>query len=399
MLASLLGKQRLIVAGINSGTSADGLDMVALEIERQSGRFKGWRFLDATSMSYPSTVRTLILALADAPQPALDRVMRADEFLGRYVGKAAVRFINRLRKKGLLVDFIASHGQTIRHLPARTKLLTERVNATLQIGSPEQIAAITSLPVVADFRKGDLAVGGEGAPITVAAVTRLFHKATESRLLVNIGGMSNYFYLGKGTGWQNIRAGDCGPGNVLSDLATQRLYDKPYDRRGNIALAGTVSEVLMRILFKFAKQNKFGVSTGRETFGKLLTEKIVAEAKALHITNAIVIASLAQFTVESIVRTVLPFLKRDRNIGKLYLTGGGSHNRFFVERLTERLAPVPVANIEELGLASGHVEAASYAIMGESCIRGEALPTRFGGRVQTKMPVNGRIVQPPVESK
>ncbi|PWB68026.1 anhydro-N-acetylmuramic acid kinase, partial [candidate division GN15 bacterium] len=215
-LRQLLARKRMVILGLNSGTSADGLDLAVLEIS--PSHVTPAKYLAGKCVAYPPHLRDAVLTLSDAHTADLNHLVYLDHALGEFYGTAAARFQAWLSHRGITIDAIGSHGQTVRHLPAPTTFLGRRVHGTLQIGSLEMIATLTGKPVIGDFRQADVALGHEGAPITVAAMARLFGHPSRSRLIVNIGGMANYFYFPAGFDVSEIRAADTGPGNVLSDL-------------------------------------------------------------------------------------------------------------------------------------------------------------------------------------
>ena len=393
-LAQLLARKQLVILGLNSGTSADGLDLAVLRISSQAGN--AVKFLAGRSIKYPTTLREAILNMSDAKTVELNHLIYLDNILGKFYGTAAARFLTILAQRGITVDAIASHGQTVRHLPAKTMFLGHLVHGTLQIGSPEMIATLTGKPVVGDFRQADVALGNEGAPITVAAMARMFGHPTKPRLIVNIGGMANYFYFPAGLPGSTIRAADTGPGNVISDLLCRTLYSEQCDRNGIHASRGMVSRALLR----FAMSRRFSggrtKSTGRERYGAIMADELITRGRPLRLTKDDIIATGLEITVQGLRRHLLPLLRRNSEIDKLYLTGGGLHNSFLVDRLRQALAPCKVAGIADLGFDPDLVEASAYAVMGHACLRSMSLPTRFDRQPSTGIqPVSGRIVQPP----
>jgi anhydro-N-acetylmuramic acid kinase len=297
------------------------------------------------------------------------------------------------------VDAIASHGQTVRHLPQKTRFVGFTVNGTLQLGSPEQIAAHTGRIVTADFRQSDVALGHEGAPITTPAMERLFATRQESRLIVNIGGMSNFFYFpGRRSPLESLAA-DCGPGNSLCDLLCERLFSVPFDRGGRLALAGRSSLRLLTLLQAEPFFHGRESSTGRESFGGALADRIIERAGKLRLSKHDIIATAAELTVTAVANSVRPIVRRDRSVRNLYLTGGGVHNRFFARRLREQLEGLEVVSIQQLGFDPGLVEASAYAVLGEAALRGEGfLVHRAGGAGGSRQAILGRIIQPPQET-
>lgn len=391
----LLARKKLVVVGLNSGTSIDSLDMSVVRIER-NGRRCRIEFIDGTTRSFPKELRDNLLSLVDSISPSLDDMLILDQHFGQFCGKAASAFIRRLDRRGIRVDLVASHGQTIRHCPV-SRQAGKAIGTSLQIGSAARIAAATGLVTIANFRQADIALGNEGAPITTAAMERIFADRKSSRLIVNIGGMANYFYFPARSVRLKSRAGDCGPGNSLSDIICSKLHDKNFDMGGKMAAAGASSQRLLTLL----TSNKFfsgkAVSTGREQFGSAMAGDILDFGKKFGLAGEDLLATVGELTVTSIVTAVWPLVSDDKSLTKLYLTGGGRKNMFYVNRLSHYLPDLEIRSIDELGINGDYIEAVSYAILGEAALRGEALPTRFSpGSRQKLLPVLGEITQPPV---
>lgn len=398
MLLKKLGeKQSLVLLGLNSGTSVDAVDMAAVRLNR-SGHTIKTSFISGAEEKFPTDLRERILKFADAKNITVEELVDLDNQLGKFFGRAAKTFTNKLHKTNIAVDLIASHGQTVRHLPQRSSTDGATENGTLQLGSLEQIATLTGKPVVGDFRQADIALGNEGAPITVAAMHRLFSTPDEPRLIVNIGGISNFFYFPASTNQDGVLAADCGPGNCLCDILAMRLTNQPYDRNGSLAEAGKISTSLLSRLRRLPFFSADQVSTGRDQFGQKLANQVISYGHKHRLSSEDMLATSAELTVSAIVNSVNRVLNKDNSIAKLYLTGGGRKNMFFVERLRLELPEVQVCSIDDLGLPGDSVEAAAYAVMGEACWRGESLPTRFdSGRRQKLVPVLGKIAQPPTK--
>lgn len=394
-LLKLMGKRRLVMLGLNSGTSADGVDMAVVSIARV-GQSAVTKFLRGASRTYPSDLRSDILRLADSQSTTLDEVIAMDNAIGDFFGKCARSLIKRLSVSGVYVDAIASHGQTVRHIPVSKGI--NRVRGTLQLGSLETISTVTAKITVGDFRQADIALGNEGAPITAVAMHRLFASNTESRLIVNIGGIANFFYCPVNRKKLRVAAADCGPGNSLCDILCEKLFHKKFDQNGKIAESGQPSLRILALLLAepfFKNRTK---STGRETFGQAFAEKIISLGEKFQLSNTDLISTAAELTVIAIVNKVRPLIKNDLSLTKLYLTGGGRKNRFFVKRLREMLNDIEILMADELGINADYIEAAAYAVMGEAALRSEALPTAFNrSKKNRQIPILGKIVQPPVQ--
>ena len=380
--------------GLNSGTSADGLDLAVLRIG-ESG--SGIRMTAGYSRRFPPRLKEMILTMADTVETSLDSVVYLDNYLGQFIGQTAAAYMKKLARQGISVELVGSHGQTVRHVPQATRMGGYRVNGTMQLGSPDHVAAATGLITVGDFRQADVAIGGEGAPITTGAMHRLFVAQRASRLIVNIGGMANFFYFPHTGAGQGARARDCGPGNSLCDILAARLFNRPFDRGGRIAASGMINRPLLDHLIEALFFAGRTVSTGREAFGTRLVDEMVAFGRRRKVAPADLMATAAELTVVGIVRAVKRVVSHDRSLRALHLMGGGRHNRHFCRRLTEELNGLDVRAVDELGIDGDLVEASAYAVMAAACVRSEALPMiPRRGKDDRLRPILGRIAQPPV---
>lgn len=396
-LQKLINKKRLVVLGLNTGTSIDSLDMAVIRTTTSDGRTRS-KYLFGRERRLPNSLRQGLLLLAESKSCSLDDVVYLDNLLGQFIGRAAKDLINDLKRRHINIDLVASHGQTIRHLPEPIKKFGRRVHGTMQLGLAEAIATQCDRVVVTDFRQADIALGNEGAPITTAAMQTLCSSGKESRLIVNLGGMSNYFYF-PATGTKGgARAEDCGPGNSLSDLLTQKFYNKPFDRNGAKASHGTVSMRLLSVLLGNPFFSSRARSTGREVFGQQLTDEMVVFGRRFSLSSEDLLATAVEFTAAAIARKLVPLLSQVENRPKLYLTGGGRRNIFLVGRIRAHLGDCDAKPIDALGIEGDFVEAAAYAVMGEACLRSTPMDTVFTGTTgQVVVPVLGRLTQPPVK--
>ena len=390
----LINKKSLIVLGLNSGTSADGIDLAAVKIVRSNGKVSA-RFIKGSARKFSPELRLKIIKLSESRSVVLKDIIDTDNRLGESFGRAARSFLKSLEKEKIEIDLIASHGQTVRHLPASG---SKGKSGTLQIGSLEMISNITGKLTVGDFRQADIALGNEGAPITVAAMKRLFAVKNESRLILNIGGISNFFYFPKSNSGLTVRARDCGPGNSLCDLLSQKLFSKKFDHNGKTAISGRPSKKILTLIMAEPFFKGKYVSTGKEMFGESLTGKMTALAAKFSVSDSDLLSTAAELTVLSIAHVLKPIIKKDKNIEKLYLTGGGRRNKFFVSRLKQLLPGTKIEMADKLGINADYIEAAAYAVMGEAALRSEPMPTLFSGKDQRQIAVLGKIVQPPVRT-
>lgn len=331
--------------GLMSGTSIDSID--AALIEYRAGQFS---FLDALNLPIDQSLRQSLLELCQATTVDLDLVGACDRDLGQLFADSALQLLHQAKLKPSDVRAIGCHGQTIRHRPTTA----DRGPFTWQIGDPNIIALRTGIDTVADFRRMDMAAGGQAAPLAPIFHQALFGTADCNRTLLNIGGMSNVTWLPTEG---DIKGFDLGPGNALMDGWIARHLKQSYDHNGNWADGGTADpELLARLL----NHPFFGLappkSTGREDFHlQWLDSHIAAISKT--ITAQDVQATLLELTAQTIAQGI-----QSGYLGEeLYVCGGGAHNTALMSRLTALLTPTPVASTDQLYIAPDWVEACGFA--------------------------------------
>ncbi|MCK5126010.1 MAG: anhydro-N-acetylmuramic acid kinase [candidate division Zixibacteria bacterium] len=354
MLKRLLSKKQLYILGINSGTSADGIDLAIVKLSRIGKTIKS-EFITGEIASYTGKVKKELESLITAENLSDEILARYDIAFGKYLGKIASTFAS---KQEYSIDLVASHGQTIGHYPKKKSLLGYKTGATMQIGDGNAIACESGLPIVSDFRRTDIALGGEGAPLTPHVNQILFSHKTKRRIIVNIGGIANYSYLATGRDMSKISGADCGPGNTLIDIAMFLLYKKPFDKDGKIARTGNVIPAIVSEISRInRRKNK---STGRELFSSAFVARLLK--KHAECSRADIIASLTEATVREMFVSIKKHLKP--NPDGVFLTGGGRRNLVIVEQLGRLCDPVRVLPIEALGYDGDLVEAVSFAVLG-----------------------------------
>jgi len=386
-------KKSLVVIGLNSGTSADGLDLAAVKITRRSDKI-ACDGLSSKTIAYPKSLARLVQQVITEDRIGLDEAVHLDLRLGRFYGEQALLMCRNLRRRGLPADLVASHGQTVRHLPGKIRIDRSKGSGTVQLGHPESIARRSGLLTVADFRQADIAAGGEGAPITSQAMWRLLSDRRQNRLLVNIGGIANYFFMPAGQLSEKLSARDCGPGNSLLDIIAARYFNRRYDRNGRMAARGKISRRLLSMLLadNYLK-GKYGPSTGRERFGVRFVDKMIGYASKLRLDKHGVLATATELTAVTIARRIAPLCAEHR-LERVYLFGGGVHNAFLVERLQYHLPAVSFFSVDTLGIDGDYLEAVCYAVMGAMTVWSipANMPHVTGARTEA---ITGRIIQPP----
>lgn len=336
--------------GLISGTSMDAVDAALVELS--PARI---RLLAAHSHPLPAALRADLTALCHpggmADRDAIDLLGATDRCLGELFAAAAVELLARSGVAAAAVTAIGSHGQTIRHRPPN---VTTPHPFSLQIADPNLIAARTGITTVADFRRRDLAVGGQGAPLVPPFHLAAFGHPHAQRALINIGGIANLTLLAGGA---LVSGFDTGPGNCLLDGWIRRHRGLPYDDRGNWAAAHVAdAELLARLLAHPFFARPPPKSTGREDFHLDWLDHQLADAPVP--APGEVQATLLALTASSIAAAVRGHAPEATEI---YLCGGGAHNDALLASLQRELAPLPVATTAALGLDPDWVEAAAFA--------------------------------------
>lgn len=363
----------MLYIGLMSGTSADAIDAALVRLPPAGER--GIELVAVHKHPLPPEIRRRIQALT-RPGAAADELEEAgalDTLLGELFAEAALALLAKAKRRPEEVRAIGSHGQTLRHRPDGSAPFT------LQIGNPAMIAERTGITTVADFRRRDLAAGGQGAPLVPAFHRHVFHVPGRARAILNIGGIANLTYL-PAEPQGEVRGFDTGPGNTLLDQWIQRHRGEDYDRDGQWAAGGRVVPALLEALLAdpyFARPPP--KSTGREYFHLGWLERHLAAAASPAPAPQDVQATLLRLTARSAARALREFLPP---VEELYVCGGGAHNSALLAALAEELAGIPVRTTEALGLAPDWVEAAAFAWLAHQTLAGRPgnLPSVTGAR-------------------
>lgn len=328
--------------GVMSGTSLDGVDVVLATIEKA-----GVALQASYCHPIPASMRQQILNIAQGQQLTLADLGRLDLQLGQLFTEAINTLLLQTPVDRESIIAIGCHGQTVWHEPKGP------FPFTMQIGDNHWIAAHTGITVVGDFRKRDMALGGQGAPLVPA-----FHHATlgdvnESRVIANIGGIANISILAPG---QAVKGFDTGPGNILMDAWISYQKNLPYDDKGNWAASGTINQVLLDNMLqdKWLKQPA-PKSTGREHFNLSWLLKHLEYFPMLKAED--VQATLLELTAKTLAEAIIVLTGCDR----LLLCGGGSHNLNLLRRIEELLPGLAVASTDALGISADDMEALAFA--------------------------------------
>ncbi len=368
----------MIVVGLTSGTSADGIDAAVVSLRGEPPRLD-WQLLAHITVPHPAELREKIFAAFRPETGTVARLCRLNFDLGEAFANAALAVMDVAHLKPSAVALIGSHGQTVWHEPPTEA----QAGATLQIGSAAVIAERTGITTISDFRARDVAASGHGAPLVSFLDGMLFRHPTLTRTIQNIGGIANVTVLPPLSSTRDVIAFDTGPGNMLIDFCVARASAgvRWFDRGGELAARGRVSEPMLDELMGHSYLRlPPPKTTGRELFGAQLGAEIWQHGKALDLSDEDIVATVTAFTAESIARAYRDFVLVP--VEEMYLAGGGAHNRTLVEMIRARVAPVQVHHHDVLGLSASAKEAVLFAVLAYETYHGRAgnLPTATGAR-------------------
>ncbi len=390
---------RRLAIGLMSGTSVDAVDAALVELRRPGPAASGApsapasappgsgstfaRLVHARAHPIPDALRHELIGIAQGASVTLGRLGELDTLLGETFARAALRLMAEARCDPREIAVVGSHGQTIWHQPEGP------VPATIQIGDASIIAERTGLPTVADFRRRDLAAGGQGAPLVCPFHQVAFQHPERARAIVNVGGILNVTLLPPGRHGEPHGGFDVGPGNTLLDAWCVEHRGTPFDRDGAWGRGGRVDQALLeRLLADPYFELPPPKSTGRARFGtRWLHEKVGGGAGS---GGDPVHGPRAQDVQRTLHELVAILLARalDRwgpGIREVYLCGGGAANGLLRERIRNALAPREVATTSALGLHPDWVEAAAFAWLAVQRLDG--LPGNAPGVTGARHPV------------
>lgn len=355
-----MSKIELIVAGVMSGTSADGIDVALVRI-----RGRRIRLLGNSSHPYPSNVRSVILTAMNATSISVADLARLNFLLGHLYADAVLASQRRFRIKA---DLVGCHGQTLYHQGDAAIFLGRRITTTWQTGEAALIAARLGIPVVSDFRPADMAAGGKGAPLVPYLDYLWFRDAHVGRIVQNIGGIANLTAIPRGANTEDVVAFDTGPGNMVIDAVTQKLFGRPFDLDGKIAASGEVMEpVVAGILRGSFFRKKPPKTAGREEYGREFVAEFMRRCRGARKQD--IVATATALTARSIADAVNRFLHHKKgkagSFREIVISGGGARNATLVAMLAEQMSAmgIVVRFSDEFGLPSEAKEAVAFAVM------------------------------------
>ena len=383
----------MIVAGVMSGTSADGIDVALVEFpqsalgkqaESSSTKTRGsararkagsptkgssLRFLGHAELPYPADVRRVVLGSMNSPRVSVADLARLNFLLGDLYAEAVLTAQKKLKLKA---ELVGCHGQTLYHQGRPATFLGRQLAVTWQVGDGSRMAVKLGVPVVSDFRPADMAAGGKGAPLVPFLDYLLYRDPNVGRVTLNIGGIANVTALPPGAALDQVIAFDTGPGNMVIDALTEQLFGEACDRDGKIAASGRVLEDVVR---KFSGESYFRQkppkTAGREEFGREFAREFLhacnlwGKEHDTPVEKKDAVATATAFTSRSIRDALRLYVVKKGNFSELIASGGGTKNPTLMSGLRSGLQEfgLTVRSSDEFGIPSGAKEAVAFAAL------------------------------------
>ena len=337
-----------LYVGTISGTSVDALDIALLHVDES----RTLEIVDGVEVPFPTHLQRELQELAWPGENEVERVGIASVQLGRFTGNAVLEFLHTKGVQASDVSAIGSHGQTIRHRVDRTHPFT------VQIGDPNQIAELSGIPVIADFRGRDVAAGGQGAPLVPIFHNALFRLPDQTRIVLNIGGIANITVLPPKNTNKPVLGYDTGPGNSLMDAWIQATCGKPYDANGGWANSGDINEQLLALMLEHPYFSRpYPKSTGKETFNLEYVQQATKQFPTARTQD--IQRTLLELTTRSISEQL-----HQHDATEVVLCGGGAKNRLLRSRLADfSSGKYQVVSCDEIGTNGDAIEAATFAYL------------------------------------
>ncbi len=369
----------MIVAGVMSGTSADGINVALVRFSSaRTGRARGpspreknthsnFTLLAHEEYPFPAPVRRAILGMMNAELARVADVARLNFLLGELYAEAIAKTVRKYRVK---LDLIGCHGQTLYHQGTAERFLGRKLAATWQTGEGAVIAERLGVPVVSDFRPADLAAGGQGAPLVPFFDYLLYRNEKVARIAQNIGGIANLTVIPARASLREVVAFDTGPGNMVIDAAMEELFGKRYDQNGRTAASGRALEsVIAQLLRARFFAQKPPRTAGREEFGREYMSRFLQMCHGA--SKPDVVATATALTARSIADAVRRFVvPQIRTPGKpphsqMIVSGGGAKNPALIAMLRAEIAPLglELRFSDEFGIPSQAKEAVAFALL------------------------------------
>ena len=361
--------KELIVGGVMSGTSADGINVALVRVpggRTSPGKSaRAFDLLGHAEYPYPKAVRAAVLAAMNASSASVADLARLNFLLGELYADA---ILATQRNFGVNAQLAGCHGQTLYHQGEPRPFLGRKIATTWQTGEGAVVAARVGVPVVSDFRPADMAAGGKGAPLVPFLDYVLFRDKRIGRIVQNIGGIANLTAIPPGASAVDVFAFDTGPGNMVIDAVTEQLFHRPFDRDGKIAASGRpIDKVIHKLLRETFFRRKPPRTAGREEFGEQFLRDFLRRCRGHR--NQDIVATATALTARSIADAVrIHALGGERDAGRfqeMIISGGGARNSTLVKMLATELDTLGLRLrlSDEFGLPAAAKEAVAFALL------------------------------------
>jgi len=357
----------MIVAGVMSGTSADGINVALVQLPTRGRGRPRYTLLAHAEYPFPPPVRRAILEMMNAELARVADLARLNFLLGELYAEAVAKTARKHRVK---LDLVGCHGQTLYHQGMAQQFLGRKLTVTWQTGEGAVIAARLGVPVVSDFRPADMAAGGKGAPLVPFLDYFLYRDQRVARIAQNIGGIANLTAIPASALLRQVLAFDTGPGNMVIDAVMEELFGKRYDRDGKVAASGRVLDAVVAKLVRapFFRQ-KPPRTAGREEFGREYAGRFLQLCRGA--SKPDVVATATALTARSIANAIRRFVlprfgaRRQRREHEMIVSGGGARNPTLIAMLRHEIAPLGIELhfSDEFGLPAEAKEAVAFALL------------------------------------
>ena len=354
----------MIIAGVMSGTSADGINVALLRLLKNARgqQYPRHTLLGHEEYPFPVPVRRAVLAMMNAELARVADLARLNFLLGELYAEAVAKTARKHRVK---LDLVGCHGQTLYHQGVAERFLGRKLAVTWQTGEGAVVAARLGVPVVSDFRPADMAAGGKGAPLVPFLDYRVYRDQRVGRIAQNIGGIANLTAIPAGASLRQVIAFDTGPGNMVMDAVMEEFFGRRFDRDGKIAASGRVLDGVVTKLVRmpFFRQ-KPPRTAGREEFGREYVGRFLQMCRGAR--KADVVATATALTAQSIADAIHHFVIRPRqNYHEMIVSGGGANNPTLMAMLRSELSKLGIAlrSSDEFGIPTEAKEAVAFALL------------------------------------
>jgi len=370
-LNALLTKNARNVAGIMSGTSADGVDVAVVRLEG-SGPGLGMEILGHTHLDYAPELRDLVLNHALDRGATVKSISQLNVALSHVYADGVRSALDRTGLRTSDLDLIGCHGQTVQHVPVAEDVAGRKITSTLQLGDPAVLANLLGVPVVGNFRQPDMTLGGQGAPLVPYFDYVAFSDPVTYRVLLNLGGIANLTFLLPDGRPEDVIAFDTGPANMLIDFLCLRLFNIPMDRNGEIAASARPdTSVMTDVLAHEYFERRPPKATGRELFNDVFASDVCRRFESIYGPESgwtdserrTVISSVTWLSARSIADAMRRWNPLDRQPDVVIAAGGGTLNPTLMSMVRQEVEGVDVKPIDDFGIRSDVKEALCFAVL------------------------------------